>query len=347
MDHILPAYSDPLFSILLLVAMLLIIAVVSYLFRLYKVQKEQDRLYRFLGRFESHDMLELEESFEYSDKLYEPLLLLAKGFEQAGEYPKAISLYRYLLKHNDTSSNRWALMQELGALYMHAGFFERAGKLFLEILRHRPRQSEVLHMLMLLYEKSKRYDEAEEVIEALEALDEAGILYRDYLFLLKLQDSDNETVATHKEQIVSLAKSQPRLLRTAIALLFRIDSKQAWEMVKECDSAPLLDILYRLPEPQPDLDIIKADKVLHVLFYIKGTLEEFEKPSGHFMIDLAAYAKAGGCQKVLLEFAYRCDSCKQRYPFSFLRCPGCNEIATLNVDVEIIGREQKTSDALY
>ncbi len=71
--------------------------------------------------------------------MLKPLTLLAKAFENAGEYHKAISIYLYLIKNISHDSGKIELMERLGNTYLHAGFLERAQSIYTEILRKKPR----------------------------------------------------------------------------------------------------------------------------------------------------------------------------------------------------------------
>jgi len=53
LENFLPGYNDPLFSILFIVVISLIISVATYGWGLYKQQKEQGNLLKFLDKFDS------------------------------------------------------------------------------------------------------------------------------------------------------------------------------------------------------------------------------------------------------------------------------------------------------
>ena len=126
MEHILPAYSDPLFSILLIIIVSLIIALATYSWGLYKQQKEQGSLLKFLDKFDSSECTLDTTDMPFESHMFKPLVLLSKAFENSGEYHKSIGLYLYLIKNTSDNLEKFELMERLGNTYLHAGFLERA-----------------------------------------------------------------------------------------------------------------------------------------------------------------------------------------------------------------------------
>ena len=85
MEHILPAYNDPLFSIMLIVVISLIIALVTYGWGLHKQQKEEGNLLKFLEKFDTSECALETTDMPFEPHMLKPLTLLAKAFENAGE----------------------------------------------------------------------------------------------------------------------------------------------------------------------------------------------------------------------------------------------------------------------
>ena len=81
MEHILPAYDDPLFSILLIIVIALIIALVTYGWGLYRQQKEEGNLLKFLEKFDSSECALDTSDMPFQDNMLKPFSLLAKAFD--------------------------------------------------------------------------------------------------------------------------------------------------------------------------------------------------------------------------------------------------------------------------
>lgn len=335
MEHLLPSYRDPLFSVLLIVGLALIISLATYGWNLYKQQKEQGRLLKFLDKFDSSECALDTADMPFEPHLLKPLSLLAKAFETAGEYHKAVNLYLYLIKHAQSDALKLELMERLGNTYLHAGFLERARSIYVEILRKRPRNVTVLYELGIVYEMMQRYDKAEEILEPLEMLGEEISGLRHHLAFLRLQSDLASSPDLRRDKLIALLEEAPELYRDILAALFRLDTAAAWRLVDSERLDDILDILWFLPGSQLDLDIIANDKRLSTLFYARGYGKKPSTQSGIFSLDVIANARANGYEAAGLEFSYLCNACKHSYPVAFTRCPNCMALHTLKVEENI------------
>jgi len=78
LDNILPAYNDPLFSILIIVILVLIVTVTSVLLGNYKERNRKESLKKFLGEFDKSSCVLAIEEMPFEKALIEPLTLLAE-----------------------------------------------------------------------------------------------------------------------------------------------------------------------------------------------------------------------------------------------------------------------------
>ena len=346
MEHILPAYDDPLFSIMLIIVTALIIALVTYGWEIYKQQKEQGNLLKFLDKFDSSDSTLDTASMPYEPHMLKPLILLAKAFENSGEYHRSINIYIYLIKNITDDFEKLELMELLGHTYLHAGFLERARSIYTEILRQKPRTVNVLYELGVVYEMMHQYDKAKEVIEPLENLKEDTEELKRFLELKEVT-SDKKISAQEKiQRLHSILKEEPALYRQVISSMLRIDTKAAWQTIDPARLKEILDILWFLPNSQLDLDIITSNEQLSTLYYAKGYLQEPALHSGIFALDMLATAKQSGFEHGELHFSYLCKKCKQSFPVSFKRCPNCMAINSVEVEEKIAKSSPKTGYSL-
>ncbi len=346
MENILPAYDDPLFSILLIIVTALIIALVSYGWGLYRQQREEGRLLKFLEKFDAAECALETEDMPYEPHMIKPLSLLAKAFENSGEYHKAISIYLYLIKHVDEKSGELELMEHLARTYLHAGFLERSHTLYREILRRTPRNSKVLQELGVVYENMHLYDKAEEVIEPLKLLGEETGALEHFLRFAKLKQDKTIPVTQKVAALKALLQHDPALYRDIITLLLQLDTKSAWESIDLSRIQEIIDILWFLPISQLDLAIISANSTLRTLYYAKGYLEVAESASGIFAVDMLAVARKSGFEEGDLHFNYLCNRCKRSFPVSFSRCPNCMAINSVKVEENIAKSSPKTDHSL-
>ena len=346
MEELLPAYKDPLFSILLIVIISLIIAIATYGWGVYKQQKEQGNLLKFLDKFDSTECALDTVDMPFEPHMFKPLTLLAKAFENSGEYHKSISIYLYLIKNvpNDLGKNE--LMERLGNTYLHAGFLERARGIYVEILRKKPRNKNVLYELGVVYEMMHQYEKAKEVIEPLELLGEDTYNLKKFLELLQI--TSNKILLTEEklEKLKQLLNEEPTLYRQIISVLLQLDTYTAWQIIDTERIKEILDILWFLPNSQLDLDIITSNKQLSTLYYAKGYLQKPTIESNIFSLDMLATARENGFEDGDLLFSYLCKKCKQSFPVSFKRCPNCMAINSVEVEEQIAKSSPKTDYSL-
>ena len=346
MEHILPCYKDPLFSILLIIVLSLIIALATYGWKLYKEQKEAGNLLKFLDKFESSECSLDTTNMPFEEHMFKPLSLLAKAFESAGEYPKAITIYLYLIKNTPSEAAKIELMERLGSIYLHAGFLERARSIFTEILRKKPRNPKVLYELAVVYEMLQDFDKAKEVIEPLAQLDEQTQPLESFLRFLQLLYHTQASPQKRVDALLDFLKQEPGYYRQVIDALFKLDTQAAWRTLEPERTDEILDILWYLPNSQLDLDIITSHKTLSTLFYAKGYLQTPIAQSGNFALDMIAKARENGFEEGDLEFSYLCQKCKQSFPVSFRRCPNCMAINSVEVEEQIAKKRTQTDHSL-
>ncbi|MEA1880754.1 MAG: hypothetical protein U9N11_08930 [Campylobacterota bacterium] len=346
MEQLLPAYDDPLFSILLIIVLGLIIAVATYGWGVYKQQREEGKLLKFLDKFDSSECSLDTHDMPYEEHLLKPLSLLAKAFENTGEYHKSISIYVYLIKNIDDNLGKTELLERLGNTYLHAGFLERSRSIYIDILRKHPRNKPVLYGLSVVYEMMQEYEKAKEVIEPLEHLNEETHHLRTFLDFSEIIHN-KQTDTQEKTLLLSQSlEKEPKLYRDVIYNLFKLDTKTAWQHVDPLRIDEILDILWFLPNSQVDFDIIKDNKQLSTLYYAKGYIQTMSSHSGIFALDMLATTKKQGFDEADLHFSYLCKKCKQSFPISFNRCPNCMAIYSIEVKEDIGKQSPQTNYSL-
>jgi lipopolysaccharide assembly protein B len=343
LDSILPSYRDPLFSVLLIVAILLMITILTYIWGVYRQHKDKSALHKFLEKFESNECALDTAHMSYSDEMFTPLALLAKVFQSNGEYHKAIRLYLHLIKHVGNPVDRYDLLERLGQTYLRAGFLERAKNIFLEVLHKQPRNPQVLQELGIVHEMMRDYQRASEVILPLKTMENETRQLEKFLEFGQIISDKQAAAEAKSEQLVALLKEEPVLYRPIISKLFWLDTAKAWAHLDHEAIHKVLDILWFLPYAQLDLDRVTQDPALSTLYYAKGYLTEPIRKSGLFPIDMLASARMSGFEEATLVFEYLCSQCKQSFPVPFTRCPGCLALHTIEVK-ESIAKQSPQSD---
>jgi tetratricopeptide (TPR) repeat protein len=347
METVLPTYNDPLFSILSIVAIAFIISITTYGWGVFKKQKETNKLLKCLEKFNSAECALDTSNMVYEKHMFKPLTLLARAFEHAGEYHKAIGLYLYLIKYTPKEEGKYELMEYLGSTYLHAGFLERAKNIFLEILKHTPRNTKVLKELGIVYEMTQEYEKAKEIFEPLTQLGEDTNELQRFLEFSKVTHSKQLTPQEKHEKLLEILAQDKRFYRQVMIALFQLDTTSAWEQFDDSRILEILDILWQLPNSQLNFDIITHSTTLTTLYYAKGLLTEppIDK-CGIFELDMLATAKEGGFEEADLLFSYLCKKCKQSFPVPFIRCPNCMTIHSIEVKEQLIHATPQTNYSL-
>jgi len=322
---------DPLFSILFFIAIILTVVVSNYSYELYRHKRERKALFDFLKNFENRkNSLDIQ-NLHYHDSFVKPLSLLAKSFENSGEYEKAIEIYLFLLKHLEDNSQKMIFMELLGKTYLHAGFMVKSRDIFLQILKQRPRNKEVLNYLLIVYDQLKNYKKAKEVIEPLMILGEDVEHIQNYLDFKENLD------------VKATLQKDRNLVRLCMSYAFHNDNALAWSLYESSMFDEIVDILWFLNRSSIDFTVVQKHKELKALYFAKGYIKE-ESKSKDFHINLLIAAKIAGLNATLA-FSYICKNCKSSFPLSFDRCPNCLSINSAKVKTSIAKSKELQSDS--
>jgi tetratricopeptide (TPR) repeat protein len=295
----------------------------------------------FLAKFEGTECALDETSIPYDETMDKPLLLLAKAYEKSGEYHKIISIYIYLMENSKKSE----LLEQLGKVYLRAGFLQRAESIFLEVLSKQPREKQTLYQLGVVYEMLQQYDKAMETLEPLEMLGENINSLRSFWEFEKIHKSQSLSASEKEAALLSIQQSNPTLYRHTISALFELNPQKAWDYLDPQRLVESLDLLWYLPKHQLDFDIILSDERLTKIYFARGIIEEItpkqrDTSSVIISIDILAAARSVGERRGNLSFTYLCGQCKQSFPISFNRCPNCLAINSAHAEEHIVKHEE-------
>ena len=348
MDNILPAYDDPLFSILVIITLILIVAVTSFVMGNIKEKNRRKTLKDFLQGFNRQEKkLEIEE-IPFETTLVKPLSLLAQAFNNQGEYQKSINLNLYLIKNISNFFEKEKILEELGETYLKAGFLKRSESIFLEILHKHPRNIKALYSLGIVYELLHQYDKALQTITPLNILKQDTKSFEAHIKLMQLLQNKEMANNQKVEQLQQLLKLEQYAYRPIMKALFSLDLKVAWSNIQTDKIHFILDILWFLPSSNLNLDIISTNKILSAIYIAKGVIEPTKAipKSNIFAIDTIISAKKGGNDSVDLLFNYGCSKCKQHFPIGFERCPKCYAIDSIQIKETVAKKESQTGYSL-
>ena len=278
MDNIILEYRDPLFGIILLVALIFLISFVTYSFSIYKERLAREDYRKLSLRFELGKLKE--EDYVHLYKTYnlpfDSILLLASSFLHKGDYNKAISVYLTLLEHVNDRVKKEELLELLGTTYFKGGFLQRSKEIFLRILKFSPRNKNALNHLLLVYEKLKDFQKAKDITACLEELDKDMSVDKIYLDSLIILNDSILSYEKRTELLYEIFKENKIIERIFAAFLIQFNKPFFWEHIEEFDCSKYTDILWYLNSKDIDLEKITKNKFLEDLYNAKGYLNNLK-----------------------------------------------------------------------
>ena len=333
MDNIILEYRDPLFGIILLVALIFLISFVTYSFSIYKERLAREDYRKLSLRFELGKLKE--EDYVHLYKTYnlpfDSILLLASSFLHKGDYNKAISVYLTLLEHVNDRVKKEELLELLGTTYFKGGFLQRSKEIFLRILKFSPRNKNALNHLLLVYEKLKDFQKAKEITACLEELDKDMSVDKIYLYSLIILNDSILSYEKRTELLYEIFKENKIIERIFVSFLIQFNKPFFWEHVKEFDCSKYTDVMWYLNFDDINFDKVLQNNFLVELYNAKGYLDTL-KHSSDFDFDILILINTHEHKiKASLDFEFVCTICKHSYPIFDTRCPHCHNILTLDV----------------
>lgn len=206
MDFFFVEYRDPMFGLLVLVALVLVVALLHYAWRTLSSKSQKKGLEGFIKKFDIAD--EHKDLLRASSLSLENLHFLAGIFTKSGEFEKAIQIYLIALEKIKDKGEQEAIFYDLAEVYFRAGFLQRSVEVLLNALNLRPRNEKALKLLKIVYLRLKRYDE---VLQSLDALFELGCEVskeREFINVVALKNGAQSGALGEKNLSVDDKRSQ-------------------------------------------------------------------------------------------------------------------------------------------
>ncbi len=348
MDGLVVEYRDPFFSVTLFFFLIFIISFLTYSFGIYKEKKSRREYRKLLKRFELGNLKEDDYVHLYTtyNLPFDSIILLASTFLHKGEYNKAVAVYLALLEHVKERVKKEELLELLGKTYFKGGFLQRSKEIFLKILKFSPRNKNALEYLLLIYEKLKEYDRAQEAIDSLGELDVDIRQESLYIQTLKLLNDPLTSFDKKSDLLIELFKQNSQLERITINYLLQFNKSLFWENLELFDVKESIDSLWYLNFDDINFDIVSKNKLLQEIYTAKGYIEEAHN-SSIFELDMLIIAKkAKSIFKPDLNFRFICTKCKTAHPIYESRCPHCHKILTFKAEPELTRKKIEANQSL-
>lgn len=336
MNEITQIYRDPLFGITVLIGIIALVILGDYYRNLYKKKQRQKSLNALVKSYEHHGIFDgIAEFLKVSKEPIPTLIFLAKSYAKGGDNQQAIKIYLTLIEQFNESREKIEILEELGSLYVRAGFLQKGKDIYLEILKNNPRNLKILSSLVELYGMLGDYQSAFDALECIEEnMGELNEKQQDRLFLAReyfrmqmcfvIRDEEERNHA-----LIEILQKEARL-RKVILGFFKINApKLFWEYFPHHDWENLIDLLWDIPASKIPLSIIKDSPAIEV-FQAKGYYPRNSQIK-NFALETIRLFQNHSEQKATLGFLYVCPHCQSQFPFDDFRCSVCGELGELKL----------------
>lgn len=347
MFDIISIYRDPIFGIIVLVAVVGIVALADYSKNRFSRHKKKKSLDNISKSFESFMNLNSYRTVNDSIKEFikshkDPISVLipiAEVYLKTGDHEQAIFIYLALLNKVQKTNQKIDILEQLGICYYKAGFLQRAKGIFLDALKIYPNNPKILSYLIRTCESMGLYDEALESLNCIEEIQNINSFQfpfdvksnRNYLLSMKIISNYKINEDDKIKQLHYLLTSNNDL-RQVILRYFRIHNlKLFWETITEIDNAyPYLDMLWDFKLDEVPFVLIDHNESIKNIFRAKGYIRDDVELNIFYLETIRTLSKHSKT-KGDLEFSYRCHECKNIFPFYSHRCQICSSIGKMNL----------------
>ena len=332
-------YRDPIYGVILLVAIVVIISFFSYSWGFFKTKEEESNVNKFLKKFHQYaGFTEYKEIIQKKQLPIESSVLMALTFEKGGEYQKAIEIYQAILEGAKDKIVRKDILTLLGKTYYKAGFLERSREILLTALKLYPKNEEALTYLIVIYDNLREYDKALDVLETLEAL---GIDVQEKKLYFKTLTvlNDKKLKAEKKLQKLHEIGLDNKIVQRKLFEFAKMHNLPlTYETLKNFDFDNIIDLLWETRHDKLDEKLIDEHPLLAEIYTAKGELK-LAHESDHFILNILIKLAHVGDKSADISFDYTCNNCKNTFPLYFYRCPQCQYIGSALIGTKLTKRE--------
>ena len=227
-------YKDPLFGMIIFVAIIFTVTLLTYLWNLYTLRFKSHHIEAFVESFQGTSRPKTIDNLLATKELpIDALFLLAETYFKNSNYEITIEICIDILKRPQHVLQKEVLLL-LSKSYYKAGFYKRSETALVELLRFNTQEPQALNYLCVIYERLQRFNDA---IDALGALNEMGvnvqlsINYIKTMQVLKASHFENES---KNQQLLKLSRDDSKLIRPIFMYLFRNQADFAWNRLLQC-----------------------------------------------------------------------------------------------------------------
>lgn len=336
-------YKDPLFSIIIILSIIVLVAIADYTRNRFKLKKKEDSLKIMAENLNFYEFdRNLNDAINLSKTPQETLVFIARIYVQSGNFDDAIKIYLAILDKISDLKAKIEIFELLGTAYYKAGFMQRAKEIFIEILKHNPRNANALLLLMQTYETLGEYGNALEVVSCLEEVESSANVVdkaklanvKNYIKMLVLVNDSLMTSSLREREILSAMEKGAKKLALQYFLAHNV--RLFWEII-ECEESVqnYIDLLWKLDIPRRQVESLQKNKQIADIYRAKGMIRDGVE-CDIFELEVLRILQKDSQKMADLSFKYRCDFCQGTFPFLSHRCPNCAEVGGISVVLEIL-----------
>ncbi len=347
MDFLPFDYRDPLYGSILLVAIVFIISFTSYWWGILKNKEEETSVNKFMKKFNQYSGFnEYKEIIQRKDLPTESAILMALTFEKSGEYEKTIEIYSAILKSIKEPQKRKDILTLLGKTYYKAGFLQKSREVLLASLKLFPRNEEALTYLIVIYENLREYNKAIDVLNTLEEL--GSEIKEKKLYFETLCIIHNKSFKDEKKvkKLISLGTDKKIVQRKLFEFLKLNKLPLDSNILMNFDFRDLIDLVWDMRAEKFGEDLIEKNNLLKEIFSAKGEIYDATS-SDIFELNILIKLHLLKDTSADMGFRYTCTECKSVFPLYFYRCPKCQNISSVKVDIILTGKNHEEHSLIY
>ncbi len=336
MESFISFYRDPMFSIIIILAIIVLVAIADYTRNRFKTRAKNLSLNALAKNFEYFGFDEnVENIMNMSNYPISTLIFIANIYVLNGNFQEAIKIYLTILDRTKDFKEKIQILELLGLAYYKAGFMQRAKNIFIEILKHYPHNPKVLSLLMQTCEILGEYKNAYDVISCLEELDSENLNdTKIYIQILMLINDSIMPLKEREAEILRLNKESGIATKLVLNYLKSYNIELFWELImNSSDVKNYIDILWSITNPP--LHLIQNNKQIADVYRAKGLIDDNVECS-MFELDCIRLLRKHSHKVGTLGFKYRCGYCQGIFPFESHRCPNCGELGNINLVLEVV-----------
>ncbi len=332
-------YRDPIYGVILLVAIVLIVSFFSYSWGIFKTRDEESSVNKFLKKFHQYDgFSQYKEVIQKKQLPLESSILMALTFEKGGEYQKAVEIYQSILQGVKDTIVKKDILTLLGKTYYKAGFLERSREILLTALKLYPKNEEALTYLIVIYDNLREYEKALGVLETLEELGLEVTEKKLYFKILSIINNKSYRDDKKVNKLKNLGLDNKIVQRKLYEFLKNNHLVLEKEILQNFDFDNIIDLIWDTRMDRLDDTLIESNTLLSEIYTAKGDLKLTNK-SDHFILNILIKLSLAEDKSGDISFEYTCTTCKNTFPLYFYRCPQCQHINSALISTKLTKRE--------